>query len=259
MKKTSIFLRASFIAGLMLQSIQVFVAQRTVKDSAISTPWVGLHYGGNFPSGDLDDRYGYLNHLGVMAGYKTAKQFYVGLDANFIFGQKVNLTGLFDHLVDAQGNITDINGEIARVLVMPRGFNANASIGGLFPVSGSNKNSGIFVHGGMGFLLHHMRVETQDQVIPQLELTYKKGYDRMTTGINTHQFVGYSFLADGGFYNFYAGLYAQQGFTKNRRTIFFDQPTTPVSSDLRLDLQFGFRVGWFIPIYKRQPKAYYYN
>ena len=42
----------------MLQSIQVFVAQRTVKDSAIATPWVGVHYGGNFPSGDLDDRYG---------------------------------------------------------------------------------------------------------------------------------------------------------------------------------------------------------
>jgi len=68
----------------MLQSIQLFVAQRTVKDSAISTPWVGVHYGGNFPSGDLDDRYGYLNHIGVMAGYKTAKQFYLGLDANFI-------------------------------------------------------------------------------------------------------------------------------------------------------------------------------
>lgn len=243
----------------LLQSIQVFVAQRSFKDSAIATPWVGVHYGGNFPSGALDDRYGYLNHIGFMAGYKTAKQFYIGLDANFIFGQKVNLTGVFDHLVDAQGNITDINGDVAVVLVMPRGFNANLSMGGLFPVRGSNKNSGIFVHGGVGYLLHHMRIETQDQVIPQLELDYKKGYDRMTTGINTHQFVGYSFLADGGFYSFYAGLYAQQGYTKNRRTIFFDQPTIPVSQAIRLDLQFGFRIGWFIPIYKRKPKDFYYN
>lgn len=252
----------------MIKSLFVLIAvfcfgvlhgQRNVKDSAIATPWIGVHYGGNFPTGDLGDRYGYLNHIGVMAGYKTAKQLYLGLDADFMFGNNVKMTGIFDHLVDSQGNITDINGDIAIVLVMPRGFNANLSIGGLWPVWGSNKNSGIFVHGGAGFLLHHMRIETQNQVIPQLELDYKKGYDRLSTGINTHQFIGYSFMADGGFYNFYAGMYAQQGFTKNRRTIFFDQPTTPVSTDLRLDLQFGFRLGWFIPIYKRKPKDFYYN
>jgi hypothetical protein len=250
--KTLLILFAVFCFG-------VLHGQRNVKDSAIATPWIGVHYGGNFPSGDLNDRYGYLNHIGIMSGYKTAKQLYLGLDANFMFGNQVKMTGLFDHLVDSQGNITDINGDIAIVLVMPRGFNTNLSIGGLWPVWGSNKNSGIFVHGGAGFLLHHMRIETQNQVIPQLELDYKKGYDRLTTGINTHQFIGYSFMADGGFYNFYGGLYAQQGFTKNRRTIFFDQPTTPVSTDLRLDLQFGFRLGWFIPIYKRKPKDFYYN
>ena len=250
--KTLLILIAVFCFG-------VLHGQRNVKDSAIATPWIGVHYGGNFPSADLNDRYGYLNHIGIMAGYKTAKQLYLGLDANFMFGNNVKMTGLFDHLVDSQGNITDINGDIAIVLVMPRGFNTNFSIGGLWPVWGSNKNSGIFVHGGAGFLLHHMRIETQNQVIPQLELDYKKGYDRLTTGINTHQFIGYSFMADGGFYNFYAGMYAQQGFTKNRRTIFFDQPTTPVSTDLRLDLQFGFRLGWFIPIYKRKPKDFYYN
>jgi len=250
--KTLLILIAVFCFG-------VLHGQRNVKDSAIATPWIGVHYGGNFPSADLNDRYGYLNHIGIMAGYKTAKQLYLGLDANFMFGNNVKMTGLFDHLVDSQGNITDINGDIAIVLVMPRGFNTNLSIGGLWPVWGSNKNSGIFVHGGAGFLLHHMRIETQNQVIPQLELDYKKGYDRLTTGINTHQFIGYSFMADGGFYNFYAGMYAQQGFTKNRRTIFFDQPTTPVSTDLRLDLQFGFRLGWFIPIYKRKPKDFYYN
>lgn len=234
-------------------------AQRNVKDSAISTPWVGVHYGANLPGADLLARYGFLNHVGFMAGYKTKKQWYYGLDANFIFGRTVHMTGLFDHLVDDKGNITDVNGDIAKVFVMPRGFNANVSVGRLFPIFGSNKSSGIFIHGGLGYLLHHLRVETQDQVIPQLELDYKKGYDRLSIGINTHQFVGYAFLADGGFYNFYAGLYAQQGFTKNQRTIYFDQPTVPVSTATRLDLQFGLRAGWFIPIYKRKPKDYYFN
>ena len=29
-----------------------------------------------------------------------------------------------------------------------------------------------------------MKIETNEQVVPQLELDYKKGYDRLTTGIN---------------------------------------------------------------------------
>ena len=60
-------------------------------------------------------------------------------------------------------------------------------------------------------------------------------------------------------YNFYLGAYFQQGFTKNRRTIFFDQPDIPVSTDLMFDGQIGFRFGWLIPVYKRQPKSYYFN
>ena len=232
-------------------------AQRNVKDSAISTPWVGVHYGANLPGADLLARYGFLNHVGFMAGYKTKKQWYYGLDANFIFGRTVHMTGLFDHLVDDKGNITDVNGDIAKVFVMPRGFNANVSVGRLFPIFGSNKSSGIFIHGGLGYLLHHLRVETQDQVIPQLELDYKKGYDRLTLGPNFHQFVGYAFMADQGLINFFGGFYAQQGFTHNFRTQFFDQPGVPVSNKTMLDFQVGFKIGWFIPIYKRKPKDYY--
>ena len=102
-----------------------------------------------------------------------------------------------------------------------------------------------------------MKIETQDQVIPQLELNYRRGYDRLTVGPNLHQFVGYTFLSNGGFYNFYGGLYAQEGFTKNQRTIFYDQPNTPVPTNTRLDIQIGFRLGWYIPFYKRMPKDYY--
>lgn len=233
--------------------------QRNVKDSVIGTPLIGVHYGANGTAGDLADRYGFLNHIGIMGGYKTDKNWFWGLDANFIFGNQIRLTGVFDHLVDSYGNITDENGDIAKVLVYSRGLNVNVAVGKLFPVLSPNENSGILVHLGAGYLLHHMKIETQDQVIPQLELDYRKGYDRMTTGPNLHQFVGYSFMANNGYYNFYGGFYAQQGFTKNQRTIFFDQPDVPVPSDVRLDIQYGVRLGWFIPFYKRKPKDFYYD
>lgn len=66
-------------------------------------------------------------------------------------------------------------------------------------------------------------------------------------------------MANEGVLNFYAGFYAQEGFTYNRRTINFDTPDIPVSTDMRLDIQYGFKLGWLIPIYPRQPKEFYYN
>jgi hypothetical protein len=235
------------------------ISQRNVKDSIIGSPLIGVHYGGNWTSGDLAERYGYFNHVGVSAGYKTNKNWYYGLDANFMFGNQTKITGIFDHLVDDKGNITDINGDIANVLIYPRGVNVNASFGRLFPVLSPNSNSGILIHVGVGYLLHRLRIETNEQVVPQIELDYKKGYDRLTMGVNFHQFVGYSFLANSGAYNFYGGFYIQEGLTKNQRTIFFDQPDVPVSKATRIDIQYGFRLGWYIPFYKRQPKEYYFD
>ncbi len=234
-------------------------SQRNLKDSVIGTPWVAVHYGANTTAGDLADRYGFLNHIGAIAGYKTSKNWFWGLDGNFMFGSKIRMTGIFDDLVDSYGNVTDVNGDIGKIVVYARGFNVNLAVGKIVPVSASNQNSGFFFHAGAGYLLHKMRVETQDQVIPLLELDYRKGYDRLTVGINTHQFAGYAFLADKGLINFYGGLYAQQGFTKNQRDIFFDQPEVPVSQKIRFDMQYGIKVGWFIPIYKRQPKEYYFD
>ncbi|TXI85149.1 MAG: hypothetical protein E6Q37_06950 [Crocinitomicaceae bacterium] len=234
-------------------------AQRNMKDSVIGTPWVAVHYGANWTSGDLADRYGFLNHIGAVAGYKTSKNWFWGLDGNFIFGNQVRMTGIFDNLVDSYGNVTDVNGDIGKILVFARGFNVNFAVGKVIPVFRANRNSGLFIHAGAGYLLHKMRVETQDQVIPSLELDYRKGYDRLTIGLATHQFVGYAFLSNRGAINFYGGFYAQQGFTKNQRDIFFDQPTVAVSKELRSDIQMGLKLGWFIPIYKRQPKDFYFN
>jgi hypothetical protein len=199
---------------------------------ALAVPVVGIHYGGAFSGGDLAARYGYFNRVGLTAGYKLKSNWSFGIESDFWFSDNVRLTGLFDHLLD---------------------------VGRLFPLNQSNRNSGILVQLSGGYMLHRLRIETNDNVVPQIELDYKKGYDRLTTGFNTQQFVGYSFLNNRGSASFYAGLYFQQGFTYNRRTINFDQPNEPVSTARRLDLQTGFRIGWYIPFYSAEPREYYYN
>lgn len=247
-----------FILVILLGSFQV-ISQRNLRDSIIGTPWIGIHYGGNWSNGDLAKRFGYWNHLGVMAGYKTKKNWFLGFDGNFMFTDQVKVSGLFLGLIDEFGTITDANGDIAKVLVLGRGFNANVSVGKVFPILSPNENSGIFIQGGGGYLLNKLRIETRDQVVPLIETDYRKGYDRLAVGFNLHQFVGYAFMASKGIINFYAGFYIQEGFTKFQRTINFDQPDIPVSKATLNDVQIGFRAGWFIPVYKRKPKDYYYN
>ncbi len=234
-----------------------YFGQRNVRDSIIGTPWIAVHYDGCWTHGDLAKEFGYLNHIGIMAGYKTSKNWFWGLDANFMFGNKVHLNGMFDQLTDSQGNIMNDQGSVAQVVVGARGFNTNLAVGKVFPVLSPNDNSGIFIHTGVGLLAHKYRIETNYDLVPEIELKYKKGYDRLTMGPNVHLFVGYAFMADHGLINFYGGFYVQEGFTKNMRTIFFDQPNVPVPTSTMHDIQVGFRTGWFIPFYKRKPKDFY--
>jgi hypothetical protein len=235
------------------------ISQRNVKDSIIATPWISLNYGGNWTHADLSEKYGFLNHVGFLAGYKTKRNWFYGIEGNFIFGSKIKIPNLLSGLEDSYGNITDMNGDIATVVISSRGFNTNLTFGKVFPILSPNANSGIFIHGGVGILAHKIRIETQDQVIPSIELEYKKGYDRLSIGPNLHQYIGYALMANRGLVNFHAGFYAQEGFTKNQRNIFFDQPNIIVSKKTMLDIQIGFKIGWFIPIYKRLPKEFYYN
>ncbi|MGC6433322.1 MAG: hypothetical protein ACON4M_03915 [Crocinitomicaceae bacterium] len=252
MKFKSLFL---FIVILSFQN--TILSQKNIKDSVIGAVWVAPSYGLIWPKGDIAEKFGQLNHIGLLTGYKTSKNWFYGIESNFIFGNQVNLNNMFSLLLDNKGNITDINGDIAVVVVSARGFNFNLSAGKVIPIFGSNKNSGLFINGGFGILGHKYRIDTQEQVIPQIELNYRKGYDRFSMGPNFHQFVGYAFMSNKGLINFYTGFYAQEGFTKNQRTIFFDQPDTPVSKSTMYDYQFGIKFGWFVPISKRLPQEFY--
>ena len=236
-------------------------SQRNMSDSTIGTPLLGIQYGLSWTGGDLAERYGLFNNVGFASGYKFSNNFYLGVEGDFMFGRdiRMDVNEIFGHLADSKGNITDINGDIGTVLLFSRGFHVNIEVGKVFSRLGHNENSGLFVKVGGGYLNHRMRIETNDHVIPSLELDYKRGYDRLTTGFNLSQFVGYLFMANNNFLNFYAGFFIQEGFTQNKRTVFYDQPDTPVPSDTRLDILYGVKLGWLIPVYKRRPKDFYYN
>lgn len=226
-------------------------AQKDWKNEASSTFLVGAHYAPSFALGDLQKRYSFLNHIGADISYKTSGNWIFGGDMSFIFGNKTKLTGLFDHLVDSQGNLSNVDGNNGVALANPRGWTFNAHVGKVFPVGKSNPNSGVFIRINVGYLQHKLYIETRDDVIPSLEKDYRKGYDRLATGFATEQFIGYLFMGDNEYLNFYAGAFIQEGFTRNRRNLNYDQPDIPVDRSLRLDMMTGIKVAWTFPAYTR--------
>ncbi|MFA5573771.1 MAG: hypothetical protein WC994_01820 [Brumimicrobium sp.] len=242
-----LFLTCSFAFG-----------QRDVSE-AIGTPYVGIQYGANFPMGDLAERYGFFNAIGAHAGYKTKKNWVFGIDGNFFFGNKIKIEGLFDNLLNQDGLLIGINGNTAEVGTFFRGFHINGVVSKIIPLGKPNPNSGLMIQMGAGYLWHKLLIDSREGVVPQLTNEYAKGYDRLSIGFNTSEFIGYSYMADRGILNFYVGFYFQQGFTYNQRDIFWDKPNEKTDKGLRFEHILGVRVGWLIPIYKREPKDFYFN
>ena len=133
MKASAILFFIFYFAGKVLSQVS--------GSEPVSLPVVGVHYGGAFSGGDLAERFGYFNRVGLTAGYKFKSNWSFGIESDFWFSDNVRLTGLFDHLVDAAGNITNDLGLPASVLVYPRGVHVNAYVGKLFPLNDKNRNN----------------------------------------------------------------------------------------------------------------------
>ncbi len=232
-------------------------AQRKVGQEAINTPMVGMHYSGIFPMGDLADRYGFLNQIGLTAGHKNKKNWVYGVEGNFYFGNRVANDSIFNFMTDNLGNISEADGELAVIQILSRGFNIHAHIGKIIPMFGSNPNSGLYVSFGTGYSLLKYRIQTTYDFIPAAETDNRMLYDRQSVGFSMHQFIGYSLINASYPIHFYAGVYANQSFARFSRSWFYDQGPAP--SGILRDFQIGLRAGWYIPIYKRQAKTIYFD
>lgn len=254
------FLNSFILFTLIQLHPKSATAQFNPKDSAINAPMIGLSYAFQFPEGDLKNRFGYNSSAGVHFFNKTKNNWIFGADWTFTFSpqsQVKETISLFDSINTPNGNVVDANGEYATLLFYERGWTSSLKLGRLIPIGGQNKNSGICLITGIGYMQHKIRIEDKFNRAPQLVKDYKKGYDRFSSGIMLSEFVGYLFLGNSRLLNFYAGFEIMAGFTKNRRSINFD--TMEQDTKQRVDIYFGPRIGFILPLYKRMPNEFYYN
>lgn len=225
------------------------VKPREEKDKADNIFNFQFHYTYVEPGGDLSKRFGEFHNAGAGVLFKSQRNWLISLDASYQFGSKVKDNNIFVNLTNSNGTVMTANGGAAAYSVGQRGFSTFLKAGKLFPVSWRNANSGIAVMAGAGVYYHKINITTTNGTVPTLTDDYKKGYDRLSMGPALTEFVGYYHHSHNRFYNFYIGIDCMQAFTQSVRKFNYD--TMLPDTEKRLDLTFGARIGWMIPVYLR--------
>ncbi len=246
-----------FFSLLLINANSVY-SQASVSDSVLSIPMFYATYAYQFPGGDMAERYGNNSSIGGGFQWKTNKNWIVGGEFLFIFGNNVKVADqIMFNLKTGDGDIINMAGNFTNYAIFERGYYISGRIGKLFPVLSPNQNSGIVVMGSLGYLQHKIRIEVEKNTAPQLNGDYKKGYDRLAGGFGISQFVGYMFIGNSRLLNFFGGFEIYEAWTKPKRDVNFDTGKPDMITN-RFDLLVGLKVGWIIPLFKRMPEKYYY-
>ena len=230
-------------------------SQSGIRDSLIGFPLLSVTYGIYAPGGDFADRFGTTSILGGEFLYKTKKNWIFGITGGALFGSDVTQENLLQTIASDNGQIIGLDGLYADVRVFERGYHFTTTIGKIIHFKKPNPNSGIMLTAGPGFLQHKIRIENIGNTVPQLQDDYLKGYDYLTNGLELREFIGYVYFSNRQLLNFQFGFEFIQAFTSNRRDYNFDNPDLDDSN--RIELLYGVKLGWILPLYKKKPAAYY--
>lgn len=205
-----------------------------------------LGYSMHAPLKDMADRFGNNSALGLGINYKFKNQWTVGVQYQWLFGQAVKETNMLDSISGNDGNILDQNGNIAVIRFFERGHTGYIQAGRLFPLGEINRNSGVLVQAGVGFMLHKVYIYSSKTTVPQLSEEYKKGYDRLAAGYSFRQFIGYQNIDPKKRLNFIAGIEFQQGFTTAQRSFDYDRRMKDTRN--RVDILIGPKIALVLPV-----------
>lgn len=213
---------------------------------------ITIQFSGQLTGGDLAERYGPCSDVSGSVGWMSdSKSWIFGVEGAFLFGSDVR-EDVLSPLRTTQGDIIGITGTIAPVLLRQRGVYLGVHGGRIFPLSQSNPRNGIRVSIGGGYLQHQIRIVDDSNTTDHITGDFQKGYDRLTSGPALRQFVGYQLFSSDRLLNFHIGVELTQAFTNSRRSVNYD---TGLPGDTnRLDMLFGLRMGWSLPLYYGIPK-----
>lgn len=255
----SLWLQAELFAQQQVKRDPPLVKKEKFKDEARAL-LICFNYSAQFPLGILEKRYGFSNNIGFGMGYKLPRNFSIGLEGNFLFGDKVKENNILLPIATTTGQHISSDGTLNGISLAQRGFQVRAQVGKIVPVSTKNPNSGFYFQTGLGFIQHQININVRDDKYPQLDKIYRKGYDRLTNGFCLTQMIGGIYLKQKHWLSLYGGFVVDIAFTKGRRNWDFDRAAP--DNQNRVDVLIGAKVCWILPVFFKsnpeQEKEYFY-
>lgn len=242
---------------LLLHSASLLAQNTTTTPPIRSITLIGVDGAVQIPQGDMAKRFGINANIGSGVLRKTNTNWLFGVDADFLFGNRIVEDSLVSNLATAQGYLLTQAGTYADIRFYERGVAAFFKFGKVFPISPKNNNSGIVGLLGIGALQHHIKIIDRENSIRQLQGDYLKGYDRLSNGPAVSAYLGYLYLANNKLINFSAGVELLYARTKSRRSLNFDTQTSETKP--QNDLLMGARFSWFLPLYRKGGETKYYT
>ena len=225
----------------------------TINNAVIINPY----YTALFPVGELSKRYGFSSNVGLNISYKMKHNWLIGIEGAYMWDRSVKERGILDSISTyLTGQIIGNDGSLNDIALQMSGFEIAIRVGKIIPTSKKHPNSGVMISLAPGFMQHRIFINADKQNIPQLDPTYRKGYDRLTNGAMVSGFLGYLYLERKKFISVYGGIDFAAGFTENRRAWNFD--LMGPDTHKRLDMLIGIKVGWVIPIFTNKDEEVYF-
>ncbi len=225
----------------------------TPNNSARNTerPLLGFYsdFSVQMPSADMAVRYGKYNGMGFGFWRKSASLWTLGGVFRAYFGGDVKEPNLLGSMVGPSGSPIDQNGILHVVRSYMRGYHTQLQLGRLIPLNG-NLHSGIHLQAGYGFLQHKIKFSYDERALPQLNVPYQYGYDRLSNGWTVSFSATAQHVNLNNGISFFGGMEWVQGYTYNRRS--FDIPNGTRETALRTDACLSIKGGLLVPIFRKK-------
>lgn len=235
------------IYAVLLFFVHGLWGQKDTTVSKLNMLTLNLGYGIDWPGGDLTDRFGQSLsfHTGLDLIRKSSLT--LGVDFSYHFGDKIREDVLAPYR-NENGLVLGISGVAADLFIRERA--AYIGLNAARIVYHTQENSGIELGLGAGLLYHKLHFVDDSRSVLLIEAPYGKGLDRLTRGFALKQEIAYQYHSAKSALHFQLGLYMTEAFTRQVREFNFDTGL-PASTDRRLDLLYGFKLVWMLPLVKR--------
>lgn len=255
MRKRILWIVVLLMAGLTAE------AQIYKRDSSETITFFNATIAAEIPNQYLAERFKTFVSVGGGFGLKTKHGISVDVGFNYMWRDGVKdkdavLGKGILGIMTKDGDIINGNGEFANVDIGQRCWHISGSLGYIIPLFKRAPNSGLWLKAGGGFIEYWTSIKEVEGSVLNLKGDYVKGYDRLCNGYELHEFIGYMMLTKNRFINGYLGVELKQTWAKCRREFNF----VSMGKDTKTHYgQFvGLKLGWIIPIYKKEKNQTFY-